>query len=218
MNDVTRRGLIFGAATVAAYGALVGVQRLCLSAFANDSEPEDETGSVKIARFAADGSPLGVVNLPRVRKSKMEWQKQLTQLQYDVTRRAATEWAFTGTLFDEHRSGLYRCIDCDTAVFSSATKFDSSTGWPSFWAPIAQENVYEKLDISIGVLRREVKCRLCEAHLGHVLHGWPGADRIALLHELRCPAVRTCGVSRVGWVRRIYKHLYCCFTSASKSS
>ena len=173
MNEVTRRGLIFGAATVAAYGVLVGVQRLCLSAFAKDSEPEEDPGPVKIARFAADGAPLGVVSQPKIHKSKKEWQQQLTPLQYDVTRRAATEWAFTGALFDEHRSGLYRCIDCATALFSSVTKFDSGTGWPSFWAPIAPENVYEKADMSFGVLRREVKCRLCEAHLGHVFTDGP---------------------------------------------
>jgi peptide-methionine (R)-S-oxide reductase len=173
MNDATRRGFIFGAATVAAYGVLVGVQRLCLSAFANDAEHEDDPGPVKIARFAKDATPLGVTSLPKVRKSKKEWQQHLTPLQYDVTRRAATEWAFTGALFDEHRSGLYRCIDCDTALFTSATKFDSGTGWPSFWAPIAAENVYEKVDMTIGVLRREVKCRLCEAHLGHLFTDGP---------------------------------------------
>ena len=173
MNETTRRGFIFGAATVAAYGVLVGVQRLCLSAFAGEPPPEDDPGPVKIARFAADGTELGTTSLAKVRKSKEEWQKQLTPLQFDVTRRAATEWAFTGALYDEHRSGLYRCMDCDSALFSSAAKFDSGTGWPSFWAPIAPENVYEKTDLSAGVLRREVKCRLCEAHLGHVFTDGP---------------------------------------------
>src|SRR5262244_3764441 len=123
MNDITRRGFIFGAATIAAYGVLVGVQRICLSALANDDSPEDNPGPVKIARFATDGTALGVVSLPKVRRSKDEWRKQLTPLQFDVTRRAATEWAFTGALYDEHRSGLYRCIDCDTALFSSTAKF-----------------------------------------------------------------------------------------------
>jgi len=173
MNETTRRCFIFGAATVAAYGVLVGVQRLCLSAFAGDSLPEDDPGPVKIARFADDASPLGVVSLPKVHKSKEQWKKQLTELQYDVTRRGATEWAFTGALYDEHRTGLYRCLDCDTPLFTSATKFDSGTGWPSFWAPIAAENVYEKRDLTAGVLRREVKCRLCEAHLGHVFTDGP---------------------------------------------
>ena len=173
MNDTTRRAFIFGTATIAAYGVLLGVQRLCLSALADEPTPEDDPGPVKIARFSSDGTARGVETLPRVRKSKKDWQKQLTPLQYDVTRRAATEWAFTGALFDEHRSGLYRCIDCDSALFSSVNKFDSGTGWPSFWAPIAPENIYEKRDLTLGVLRREVKCRLCEAHLGHAFTDGP---------------------------------------------
>lgn len=173
MQEWTRRGFIFGTATLAAYGLLLGVQRLCLSALAQDLPLEDDPAPVKIAVFAADGTPLGVSTFPKVRKSKKEWQKQLTPLQYDVTRRAATEWAFTGALYDQHASGLYRCIGCDTVLFSSAAKFDSGTGWPSFWAPIAAENVYEKPDLTVGVLRREVKCRLCEAHLGHVFTDGP---------------------------------------------
>jgi peptide-methionine (R)-S-oxide reductase len=173
MNELTRRGFIFGTATVAAYGLLVGVQRICLSALADDAPVEDDLGPVKIAKFGTDGTRLEVVSLAKLRKSKGEWKKQLTPLQYDVTRRAATEFAFSGALYDQHASGLYRCIDCDTALFSSITKFDSGTGWPSFWAPIAPENVYEKLDMSVGVLRREVKCRLCEAHLGHVFTDGP---------------------------------------------
>jgi peptide-methionine (R)-S-oxide reductase len=173
MNELTRRGFIFGAATVAAYAVLVGVQRICLSALADDAPAEDDPGPVKIAKFAPDGTQLGVVSLAKLRKSKTEWKKQLTPLQYDVTRRAATEFAFSGALDDQHASGLYRCIDCDNALFSSVTKFDSGTGWPSFWAPIAPGNVYEKLDMSAGVLRREVKCRLCEAHLGHLFTDGP---------------------------------------------
>jgi peptide-methionine (R)-S-oxide reductase len=109
-----------------------------------------------------------------VKKSTKEWKKQLTPLQYDITRRAATEWAYTGALFDQHAAGLYRCIDCDNALFDSGTKFESGTGWPSFWAPIAEENVYEKTDISTGgVVRQEVKCTLCEGHLGHVFTDGP---------------------------------------------
>src|SRR5262249_5186245 len=168
----TRRGFLFGAATLASCGLLVGVERLGLSSFTAEAPPDDE-GPVKIARFAPDGRALDVVSLPKVVKTNKQWHAQLTQLEYDVTRRAATEWAYTGALVDEHRSGLYRCVDCDTALFSSRAKFDSGTGWPSFSQPIAQENVYERLDMSAGVLRREVKCRLCEAHLGHVFTDGP---------------------------------------------
>jgi peptide-methionine (R)-S-oxide reductase len=173
MNEITRRGFIYGAATIGAYGMLLGVQRVCLSAFADDATTEDNPGPIKIVKFADDGTRLGTFTLPKIRKTKAEWKKQLTPAQFDVTRREATEFAFSGALYDQHAAGLYRCIDCDNALFDSATKFDSGTGWPSFWAPIAKENVYEKADMSAGVLRREVKCMLCEAHLGHVFTDGP---------------------------------------------
>ncbi len=173
MKEFTRRGLIFGAATLAGYGMLVGVERVCLSAFADDSDPQDDPGPVKIVKFAGDGGRLGTFTLPKVRKSRTEWKKQLTPLQYDVTRRAATEFAFSGALHDQHAPGLYRCIDCNNALFDSRSKFDSGTGWPSFWEPIAKENVREKKDVSMGALRTEVKCTLCDAHLGHVFTDGP---------------------------------------------
>ena len=173
MNELTRRGLIFGAATAGAYGLLVGVERVCLSAFADNGEPEDDPGPVKIVKFADDGATLGIDTLAKVRKNKSEWKKQLTPLQYDVTRRAATEFAFSGALCDQHAAGLYRCVDCGNALFDSRAKFDSGTGWPSFWEAIAAENVRQKRDFSAGVLRTEVKCTLCDAHLGHVFTDGP---------------------------------------------
>jgi len=173
MKEITRRGLIFGAAAAAAYGLLVGVERVCLSAFADNGEPEDEPGPVKIVKFADDGARLGIYTLAKVRKNKSEWKKQLTPLQYDVTRRAATEFAFSGALYDQHAPGLYRCVDCGNALLDSKVKFDSGTGWPSFWEAIAAENVREKKDFSMGVLRTEVRCTLCDAHLGHVFTDGP---------------------------------------------
>ena len=173
MNEITRRGLIYGGATTAAYGLLVGVERVCLSAFADDAEPEDDPGPVKIVKFADDGARLGIYALAKVRKNKSEWKKQLTPLQYDVTRRGATEFPFSGALYDQHAPGLYRCVDCSNALFDSNAKFDSGTGWPSFWEAIATENVREKKDFSAGVLRTEVKCALCDAHLGHVFPDGP---------------------------------------------
>jgi peptide-methionine (R)-S-oxide reductase len=173
MNEITRRGLIFGTAALASCGLLMGVERLCLAAFADNEEPEDDPGPVKIAKFADDGRALGVFTLAKVRKTRTDWKKQLTPLQYDVTRRAATEFPFSGALYDQHNPGLYRCVDCGSALFDSKAKFDSGTGWPSFWEPIAKENVRQKKDFSIGVLRTEVMCALCGAHLGHVFTDGP---------------------------------------------
>ncbi len=173
MNEITRRGLIFGAATASACGLLAGVERISIWAFADTEAPEDDPGPVKIVKFTDDGEKLGIYALPKVRKNKSEWKKQLTPLQYDVTRRASTEFPFSGALNDQHAPGLYRCVDCGNALFDSKAKFDSSTGWPSFWEPIAAENVREKKDFSIGVLRTEVRCTLCGAHLGHVFNDGP---------------------------------------------
>ena len=173
MKEITRRSLIFGAATAAAYGVLIGVERLCQSALAYDTEENDGSGPVRIVKFSNDGASLGTFAVPKVLKTKAEWKKELSELQYDVTRRSATEFAFSGALYDQHALGLYRCIDCGNALFDSRAKFDSGTGWPSFWKPIAEENVHEKKDFSVGVLRREVKCTLCDAHLGHVFSDGP---------------------------------------------
>jgi peptide-methionine (R)-S-oxide reductase len=175
MKDLTRRGLIFGAATAGAYGLLIGVQRALIGAFADDEPTQAAVaaGPVTIIKFADDGTRQTAATLPKIQKTNDQWKKQLSPLQYDVTRRTATEWAFSGALYDQHAPGLYRCIDCDNALFDSDTKFDSGTGWPSFWKPIAEENVYEKKDVSFGTIRREVRCTLCDAHLGHVFPDGP---------------------------------------------
>jgi peptide-methionine (R)-S-oxide reductase len=172
MKKFTRRGFIYTAATLGGYGMLMGVQRVCSSAFADDVELT-AAGPVKIIKFADDGTSVGVLTAAKVQKTAAQWKSQLTALQFDVTRRAATEWAFTGALDNELRTGLYRCIDCDNALFDSKSKFDSGTGWPSFFEPIANENVREQKDVSYGVVRTEVKCTLCDAHLGHVFTDGP---------------------------------------------
>ena len=173
MKEFTRRGFVYAAATLAGYGVLVGVQRVCSSSLDDGVQPSEGAGPVRIVKFSDDGVSLGASTIPKLRKTTVQWKAQLTALQFDVTRRAATEWAFTGPLHDEHRAGLYRCIDCDNALFDSHSKFDSGTGWPSFFEPIAKENVREKKDISLGVIRTEVKCTLCDAHLGHVFSDGP---------------------------------------------
>jgi peptide-methionine (R)-S-oxide reductase len=130
-------------------------------------------GMVTIVQFSADGKKMGKVQVPKMVKSDAEWQKQLSDIQYQVTRQAGTERAFTGDSLNVHDRGLFRCICCDTALFSSDTKFESGTGWPSFWQPIARENVVEVTDRSLGMERTAVSCKQCDAHLGHVFDDGP---------------------------------------------
>jgi peptide-methionine (R)-S-oxide reductase len=130
-------------------------------------------GMVTIVQFGADGKKMGKVQVAKIVKSDAEWQKQLSELQYQVARQAGTERPFTGDTLNVHDRGLFRCICCDTALFNSETKFDSGTGWPSFWAPIARENVVETTDRTLGMERTAVSCRECDAHLGHVFNDGP---------------------------------------------
>jgi peptide-methionine (R)-S-oxide reductase len=173
MTDLTRRGFIFGSATIASYGLLVGVQRACFSALASDEREVTEAGAVSVVQFADDGTRIGLKSIPKLRHTSAEWAALLSAAQYQITRRAATEFAYSGDLYDETDEGLYRCVCCGNALFDSAAKFESGTGWPSFWQPIASENVYEKIDASYGIVRQEAKCKVCDAHLGHVFNDGP---------------------------------------------
>jgi peptide-methionine (R)-S-oxide reductase len=132
-----------------------------------------ETGPVTIIPFSPDGKAGKPVTLPKVVKTDAEWQKQLGPNVYNITRRADTEVAWSGPLNDNWKEGLYRCICCDTALFSSRTKYDPREGWPSFWQPIAKQNVREFPDNTFGMERTQVACRLCDAHLGHLFDDGP---------------------------------------------
>jgi peptide-methionine (R)-S-oxide reductase len=109
----------------------------------------------------------------RIKKTDDEWKKSLSKESYNVARQQGTEQAFTGKYHNCHEDGIYQCVCCGTDLFDSKTKFDSGTGWPSFWKPIAEENVKEHNDRSYGMLRKEVLCTRCEAHLGHVFDDGP---------------------------------------------
>ncbi len=109
----------------------------------------------------------------RVEKTEAQWRQQLDPMEYQVTREAATERAFTGRYWDHHEAGTYTCVCCDTPLFTSDAKFDSGCGWPSYFEPIDPANVREKLDRSYGMIRTEIICNVCDAHLGHVFPDGP---------------------------------------------
>lgn len=123
--------------------------------------------------FNRHGQLVGPLPIPRIEKSDAEWQDGLTPEQFAVARAHGTERPFCGTLLDDKRSGVYSCICCGLPLFSSNAKFESGTGWPSFFQPIADENVAIKSDRSYGMLREEILCARCDCHLGHVFPDGP---------------------------------------------
>lgn len=131
------------------------------------------TGTLDIELFDAQGRSEGLARLPPVHESTEHWRRQLSPLAFHVTREAGTERPFSGEYWNNHASGLYRCICCGTALYDSRTKFDSGTGWPSFWKPVSRHNIAESEDRSLFMVRTAIACRLCEAHLGHVFNDGP---------------------------------------------
>ena len=164
----------YGLACCGAVAALLTSRRSGAAAAPVDSAtPIDTAATVLVENFSPAGASLGTARVPKVIKSDAQWRQQLSALSYDVTRRQGTETPFTGSTWNLFASGLYHCICCDTVLFDSRTKFESGTGWPSFWQRISTYNVVEGVDQSLGMTRSAVSCRRCDAHLGHVFDDGP---------------------------------------------
>ena len=168
-----RRAFVLTTAGAIGAGLVWLLRRASLGMVEASSEKKEPSGPVTIVQFSPDGKKTGKVTVPRTVKTEDEWKQQLSPISFEVTRHAGTERAFTGDTWDNHEKGIFRCICCDTALFSSDTKFESGTGWPSFWEPIAKENVKETRDSSFGFIRTAVSCADCDAHLGHVFDDGP---------------------------------------------
>ena len=161
-----RRELLIGGA------ALLGVVWSGRRSRAADSQAAADQW-VTVENFSTAGKSEGTVRVAKVVKTDAEWHAQLSPLAFQVARQAGTEYPFSGEYDKLHADGLYRCICCDTPLFDSRTKFDSGTGWPSFFQPISHYNVGQARDLSLGMLREAVACKRCDAHLGHVFDDGP---------------------------------------------
>ena len=166
-----RKELFMMIFSLALGGLSVGVPA---SAFAADTATNAPAGPTVEVRLVDDKGQLGpATTVPKVIKTDEEWKKQLTPEQYKIARAKGTEPAFCGLLLDENKPGIYYCICCNLPLFSSDSKFHSGTGWPSFFQPIAKENVITHADHSYGMDRTEILCARCDGHLGHVFDDGP---------------------------------------------
>jgi peptide-methionine (R)-S-oxide reductase len=170
-----RRAFLIGAGSTLAW-LVAWSSRGTRPAHASASEQPGQM--VTVVEFSDAGQRLKTVKIPKVAKTEEEWRKQLPRTAFSVTRQADTEMAFSGEYWNLHEKGMFRCVCCGNALFSSDTKFDSGTGWPSFWAPIAAENVRNLNDSSFGMERTAVSCTECDAHLGHVFDDGPAPTHL----------------------------------------
>ena len=165
MKLMTKRMAMYVSAAIVGLGIRAAVR----AAYGD----ERSSKQVTIIEFSDDGKRIGPVTVDRIVKTDEEWHKVLTPEQFKVTRQQGTERACSVGYWNNHDAGLYRCICCGTALFKSDTKFESGTGWPSFWTPVAMENIELRADNSFGMERTEVLCKRCGAHLGHVFEDGP---------------------------------------------
>lgn len=163
------RRVFLGASAAAVVGIILRSRHAIEPVEAKEKTPKD----IRIAQFSDAGEREGLVTVQTIIKSDAEWKEQLTPDAYEVTRRAGTERPYSGKYWNNHDKGVYQCICCGTTNFSSETKFESGTGWPSFWQVIAKENVKQNSDFSLGMERTAVSCPRCDAHLGHVFDDGP---------------------------------------------
>jgi peptide-methionine (R)-S-oxide reductase len=183
----TRRNFLAAGASLAGLFTLAGCDpsHESRSNATDSTQPSEEGDTVKVKVFNSKGELIGPIEEPKVVKTDAQWKAQLTSDQYTIARAKGTERPFCGNLLDNHKSGVYACICCGLPLFSSDSKFNSGTGWPSFFQPVSKENVAEHTDRDGE--RKEILCARCDCHLGHVFDDGPGP---AVLRQFRIASVR----------------------------
>jgi peptide methionine sulfoxide reductase msrA/msrB len=174
---MNRKEFLLGVGGSAAIVLSPWLSRLAIG-LSGSSSTDSEPGLVTVRLMGKDGKLTAPVQVSKVVKTDAQWRKQLTLNEYQITRDKGTEPAFCGVFYDNHKDGIYHCVCCNLPLFRSNTKFDSGTGWPSFFEPIAPENITKHEDNSFGMDRTEVLCTLCDAHLGHVFDDGPAPTHL----------------------------------------